>query len=254
MAAMRRFFVRQAQPAPPPTPAPAGEPLALAEAYAYTREHLPEADNLGATGDDRDFYTHLDRLADGVAKAFPESFCRSGCSGCCHYPVGLFTTSMTEWDVMRRHMEDVWTDAEREDFVARFQAVYGGWWRVVLSWLQNNFAAILLSAPFVMRKKLACPFLKDHRCTIYAARPYQCRTFGYFAAREWPAKLPKVYACSAQGDNMLNLLAREGPQMQLPVMNPIVKRIRKLCAGPKQALPMWAAGWVAHYERERAKR
>jgi len=29
-----------------------------------------------------------------------------------------------------------------------------------------------------------------------------------------------------------------------PVMNPIVRQIRRLCQGPRQSLPMWVAGWV----------
>lgn len=249
------FFKRRAKPvAPPPAPDASFEdileaetqpdPAPLAEAYAFVREHLPQADNLGRTGDERDYYTHLDKLSEGVSKTFPESFCRSGCSACCHYPVGLFTISRTEWNVIRRHIETEWSEADRQDFIARFNARFSWWWLFVLGHLQNSLMTLLVTANWVQKQKIACPFLKDDRCSVYAARPYQCRTFGHFSARQWPFKQPKIYACSEQGDNLLQLLDRKGPQFQLPVMNPIVRQIRRLCQGPRQSLPMWVAGWV----------
>lgn len=220
----------------------------LAEAFEYVREHLPTADNLGESADGRDFYTHLDKLSDGVARTFPESFCRKGCSACCYYPVGLFNITLTEWNLMRRHMETVWTEAERLEFAERFRATFTGFWLFLFSYLQNNVLMLTMTARPVYARKIPCPFLKDDACTIYAARPYQCRTFGYFAARHWPFKQPKVYACNEQGDNLLNLLARRGPQFQLPVMNPIVIKLRKLCSGPRMSLPLWVAAWVRQYK------
>lgn len=226
----------------------------LSEAMAFSREHLPDADNVGQSGDERDFYTHLDRLSEGVAKTFPKSFCKAGCSGCCYYPVALFTTTFTEWSVMRRHMETVWTDAERADFVKRYKATFTGFWIFVLTYLQNSMLSVLLTAPLVHRQQIACPFLVQGRCSVYAARPYQCRTFGLFAARSWPGKQPKVYACNMQGENLLGMLAGSQPQLQLPVMNPIVLRIRKMCRGPRLALPLWAGIWVRRYDRQREVR
>ncbi len=215
----------------------------------YVREHLPEAENIGGTADAKDYYHHLDKLAEGVAKTFPKSFCKAGCSGCCYYPVGLFTISFTEWEVIRRHIETEWTDAERADFVARYKKVFTGFWRFVLGQLQNSFVSLIVTAPFVHRARIACPFLKDDRCSIYAVRPYQCRTFGLFAARASVGREPKVYACNVQGENLLAQLKHGGPQIQLPVMNPIVIKIRKLCRGPKLALPIWAGIWVRRWEK-----
>jgi Fe-S-cluster containining protein len=220
----------------------------LAEAYDFVREHLPKADNLGGSGDERDFYTHLDRLSEGVSKTFPESFCRKGCSACCHYPVALFNITLTEWNVMRRHMETAWTDDERAEFVARFRKTFKGFWLLLFSYLQQSALMLTMTARPVWSRKIACPFLKDDACSIYAARPYQCRTFGHFSARQWPFKQPKVYACSDQGENLLALLRRAGPQFQLPVMNPIIIKLRKLCSGPRMSLPLWVAGWVRQYK------
>ncbi|HEY9722285.1 MAG TPA: YkgJ family cysteine cluster protein [Oscillatoriaceae cyanobacterium] len=208
------------------------------------REHLSEADNIGRTGDARDFYAHLDRLSEGVKQTFPQSFCKAGCSGCCHYPVGLFTITFTEWQVMRDHMENVWSEADRQDFVERFRARFRGGWLQLFTMLQNSLFLLMLAAPFLERRRIACPFLKDNNCSIYAARPYQCRTFGHFAARPWLGKQPKIYACHMQGQNLHNALQRSGPQFQLPVMNPIVIKLRKLCRGPRLSLPLWASIWV----------
>jgi Fe-S-cluster containining protein len=182
-------------------------------------------------------------LAEGVAKSFPTSFCKSGCSGFCYYPVGLFTLTYSEWIVMRHHMEEVWTEQQRQAFVARYRRDWPGYWRFVIGMLQNSFVGVLLTAPALYRARKACPFLVDHACSIYGARPYQCRTFGLFTARTL-GREPKVYACNMQGENLLTQLARGGPQLQLPVMNPIVLKIRKLCRGPKLSLPIWAGIWV----------
>lgn len=255
---IRLFFRKQARPVDAPPPGATfdaslgDEPpdaAPLAEAMAYVRERLPEAENLGETGDAKDYYHHLDKLAEGVSRTFPKSFCKAGCSGCCYYPVGLFTISFTEWEVIRRHMEAEWTDADRADFVARYQATFTTFWKFVLGQLQNSFVGLLLTAPFVQRARIPCPFLKDERCSIYAARPYQCRTFGLFAARPAVNKEPKVYACNLQGDNLLAQLRHGGPQIQLPVMNPIVIKIKKLCRGPRLALPIWAGIWVRKHQR-----
>lgn len=213
------------------------------------REHLPKADNIGRTGDETDYYTHLDRLSEGVKKTFPGSFCRAGCSSCCHYPVGLFTITFTEWQVIRRYIETEWTDAQRQDLAARYRKTFTWFWTFVLGYLQGSMAALLVTAPVVQRKKIACPFLVDNQCTVYPARPYQCRTFGHFSARAWPFKQPKVYACNEQGENLLKLLARKGPQFQLPVMNPLVLKIRALCRGPRLSLPLWVGAWVKRYEK-----
>lgn len=250
---IRLFFRKQARPvdAPPPGVAfeatlDAAPPDAtpLVEAMTYVREHLPEAENIGATGDARDYYHHLDKLAEGVSQTFPRSFCKAGCSGCCYYPVGLFTISFTEWEVMRRHIETEWTDGERAAFIRRYQQTFTGFWRFVLGQLQNSFVSLILTAPLVHRARIACPFLVDDRCSVYAVRPYQCRTFGLFAARASAGREPKVYACNVQGENLLAQLKHGGPQIQLPVMNPIVIKIRKLCRGPKLALPIWVGIWV----------
>jgi Fe-S-cluster containining protein len=228
-------------------------PTPLAEAYDFVRLNAMKADNIGQTGDERDLYVHLDRLAEGVKGTFARSYCRAGCSACCHYPVALFTMTFTEWRVVQRYIETEWTEEQRLELVKRYRKTFTGLWRFLLMMLQNSYVGVMLSAPLLFPRQVACPFLVDDQCSVYPARPYQCRSFGYFSARTW-GKTPKVYACNYQGELLLEQLAAAGPQIQLPVMNPLVLKIRKLCRGPRMALPLWVGIWVERYERRASDR
>ncbi|MFN3430389.1 MAG: YkgJ family cysteine cluster protein [Candidatus Sericytochromatia bacterium] len=231
-------------------PARALDPTPLLEALDFVREHQDQADHFGGTGDERDFYHLLDRLSDGVSRSF-RSYCRAGCGGCCHYPIAMFTTTFTEWDVVRRYIETEYTQAQRVALVRRYRATFTGFWRLVLTFLQRSSLMLVVTAPAVYRAQIACPFLVDSSCSVYPARPYQCRTFGLFAVREF-AHQPKVYACNVQGENLLAQTQAAGPQVQLPVSNAIAARIRLMCQGPKLSLPIWAGIWVSRWEAGRA--
>ena len=151
------------------------------------RQNAMLADNVGETHDEHDLYTHLDRLSEGVKATFPGSYCKAGCSACCHYPVALFTLTFTEWRVIQRYVEDVWSQAQRDALVERYNRVFNRFWRFALTMLQNSMFGVVLAAPVMYPRKIACPFLVDDACTVYPARPYQCRSFGHFAARSWSA-------------------------------------------------------------------
>ena len=262
---MRLFFRKQARPVDAPAmsgefdrvltdqagePAPAADPAPLLEALDYVREHQDQADHFGGTGDGRDLYHLLDRLSDGVSKSF-RSYCRAGCGSCCHYPIAMFTTTFTEWDVVRRYIETEYTTEERVALVRRYRATFTGFWRLVITFLQRSSTTLFLTAPFVHRARIACPFLVDGSCSVYPARPYQCRTFGLFSMRTFGHE-PKVYACNVQGENLLSQLQGADPQVQLPVSNSLARRIRLLCEGPKLALPIWVGIWVTRWESGRA--
>lgn len=246
---MRLFFRHQARPVEHPTAEPT-DPTPLVEAMDYVREHQDTADNFGRTGDGRDLYHLIDRLSEGVSKSF-KSYCQAGCGSCCHYPIAMFTTTFTEWDLVRRYLETEYTQAQRVALVKRYKATYTGFWRMVLGYLQRSSITLFVTAPLVYRAKIACPFLVDGSCSVYPARPYQCRTFGLFAVRTF-GHTPKVYACNVQGANLLTQVEAAGPQVQLPVSNALAKKIRKLCEGPKLALPIWTGIWVARWEAGRA--
>ena len=61
----------------------------------------------------------------------------------------------------------------------------------------------------------------------------------YSALDEKPGDLQSDRAKSAG-----NHIRRIRPQLQLPVMNPIVLKIRRMCRGPKLSLPIWAGIWI----------
>lgn len=258
---MRFPFLGRRLPAPPPEPAAPGaaesferaleaesaqEQAPIPAALALVREALPRCDNFGRTGDEKDVYAQMDRLSGAVSRQFPESKCKAGCSACCYYPVGLFTTGVAEWNVIRRHIETEWSPERRAAFKARFRRRYPAWALLLVGALQNSVFGLVALAPGIERLRLACPFLEDGACSVYAARPYQCRAFGLFACRSGFGKAPKLYACSMQGEALWEPLAdpaRGG--VQLPVLNPIVRRLRALGAkGPRLALPLWVAGWA----------
>ena len=231
-------------------PAGAVDPAPLLEALAFVREHQDTADNLGDTGDGRDLYHLLDRLSDGVSRSF-RSYCRAGCGSCCHYPIAMFKTTFTEWSVVRRYIETEYTPEQRVALARRYRATFTGFWRAVLTYLQGSTVTLFLTAPVVHKARLACPFLVDGSCSVYPARPYQCRTFGLFSVRTM-GREPKVYACNVQGENLLTQIRASGSQVQLPVADGLAKRIRRLCQGPSLSLPIWVGIWVSRWEAGRA--
>lgn len=224
----------------------------LATAMQQVGAVVEQADNFGQTGDLRDLYHLVDLLSEGVQQSFPQSFCRAGCSSCCYYPVALFTITHSEWAVIERHLDLVWTETQRLDLEARYKKRFNGFWRTLFSLVQRSFLGLMVTAPLVDRARLPCPFLVNDRCSVYAARPYPCRSFGHFAVRAL-GRQPKIYACSPQGENLLEVLSSTHPQIQLPVLNPLARRIRRLCRGPKLALPLWIGIWTLKRERERAR-
>ncbi|MNX86787.1 Flagellin N-methylase [compost metagenome] len=212
----------------------------MVEALDQARDGIGRTQNMGRSGDERDLFVHLDRLSQAVVETYPQSLCFSGCGRCCHYPTGFFDISYQEWELLRRHMEAEWSPERRERWLARFWREHGPrMWRVrCFEWLMSTSLPLF---PTRDALPLACPFLEEGRCSVYAARPFVCRTFGHFSAKLTPWSQPHVYACSAQGELLEGLMAAEGPQVMLPDLSPWQLRKYAFISGKKRVIASWIA-------------
>jgi uncharacterized protein len=102
-------------------------------------------------------YQKVEDFFGEVKKRYPEGLsCKSGCSTCCHVDLSVFS-------VEANNIESWFQSLSQEDKVnmrAEWEKPYSQ---------TRGFNGELLTS---------CAFLKDHRCTIYEARPLICRTQG----------------------------------------------------------------------------
>ncbi|MBU6428471.1 MAG: YkgJ family cysteine cluster protein [Cyanobacteria bacterium REEB65] len=220
-------------------PSEGPDPFPLAVAMANVRVALPMVDNLGRTGDARDLHQLVDTLAAGARAAFPESLCKAGCSDCCYYPTSLFNVKRTEWDAIVRYIEANWSVERRQAFVERFWHEHGPYvWRLrILGYLVGIPLPVF---PEPQSVPAACPFLEADRCSIYPARPTQCRAFGHFSVQYWWRRQPLLYGCLEQVKRLRTALQEPG-RAQLPSLNPLEWKLWGLAFGPKRLLALWVA-------------
>jgi Fe-S-cluster containining protein len=138
-----------------------------------------------------------DRLWDEVAGALApgELACRSGCFGCC---VGLFAIGLPEALALRRAVDELPANdrgavlARAARAVERSAATFPG--DAAAGVLDPERSDAAEDAWFAAVRDVPCPALElpSGRCTVYAARPTTCRTYGV-ALREGTATL--VPAC-----------------------------------------------------------
>jgi uncharacterized protein len=102
-------------------------------------------------------YQKVEDFFDEVRKRHPEGLsCKSGCSTCCHVDLSVFS-------VEANNIESWFQSLSQEDK----EKIREEWEKP--STQTRGFNGELLNS---------CAFLKDHRCTIYEARPLICRTQG----------------------------------------------------------------------------
>ncbi|MBM3268391.1 MAG: YkgJ family cysteine cluster protein [Candidatus Sericytochromatia bacterium] len=216
-------------------------PLApLADALAFARDHLPGADNLGRSGDERDAYAVIEELAQGVRAAYPRSRCAAGCSACCAQHKALFRIFESEWETLHDHILEHWSEERIAAFAERF-------WREAgpllpaLEAIQARMDRGERVRPEFAELPIDCPFLEGGRCSVYPARAAICRGFGYFHLRPDDGGDLEIYAC-----NMQRAVLRERPagdiRAGLPVFNTVYAQVEAICTGEsKRLIPLWIA-------------
>lgn len=188
----------------------------LIEALEFSRHFVPNADNLGETGDLNDLYFLVDEIIQSIRRVIPESLCAAGCETCCSYPVALFNITPLEWQLIEKHLDA--SDPEwLEPLLKRFSADFGRR-KFALHVIQG---IISLPLPMVSDwglEGLGCPFLEDGKCSIYSVRPLFCRMFGAFTVTTFGANT--YYSCSRQEAVLKNGVKRES-LVELPSANPL---------------------------------
>lgn len=86
--------------------------------------------------------------------------CRSGCAWCCHFTIDVRPVEVFN---ILEHVERTLPTDEQARIRAEVQA--------------NSVHLRALDDDERVKLNLKCPFLVDHRCGIYAARPQACRNY-----------------------------------------------------------------------------
>lgn len=210
----------------------------LAAALDATRAELGEVQRIGPVDAGHDLYGVIDRLADAVRASYPASLCRSGCGRCCEYPTAFFDFYEAEWQLIVEHVAAHWSPERHEAFLARFHRTHGPYrLRLALfGWLMGQSLPIF---PTRQALPLSCPFLEDERCSIYAARPFPCRTFGSFTTKLTAWSQPHVYGCAEQGEVMDAAVLAAPLPVYMPDVAPLQWKELALAHGPKRTMAAW---------------
>lgn len=123
-------------------------------------------------------HEEIDARVAAVVAARPDWPCRRGCDDCCRSLAEPPRITEAEWTLLREAIAAL--PAER---LARVEAA---------------FAARLAG-----EELRACPLLEDGACSVYAARPLACRTYGFYLGRDggrWCARIEERVASGACDD------------------------------------------------------
>lgn len=199
-----------------------------------TGNYLPQADNLGQTGDERDIYHLANKLVRAVSDNVPEHPCHKGCRHCCcNNP---FRILEAEWDAIKKYVR-----SQPREFGEKILAVAKEMAEPVMADVE------LISkrwdrTPVVheVHNTMFCPFLdtKAGTCKIYPVRPLSCRCHGYFV-NIGEDHQPYTYGCQLTMDTF-HRMSKHGENWMLPLMVPFKARIMELKAEQKEAaLLLW---------------
>jgi uncharacterized protein len=108
---------------------------------------------------------------DEITAAHPEWPCRKGCDDCCRSLAAAPRVSAAEWEEIRAAIDA----------------------------LPGNIAASVRERIRAGESKV-CPLLDSEAgaCLVYGARPIACRTYGFYAEREWVLGCARIAAIAAE--------------------------------------------------------
>lgn len=207
---------------------------------------LQRVDNIGGSDDPRDLYYVLDYLAHRVQQMYPQIPCQEGCSRCC-VDAGLPRTSALEWRQIHRYILEHMEPQTQTTVVMQNYA----WHADQLPAFMDEQERILQPVPDQPRANFACtqcPFLVEHRCSIYPVRPAICRGYGYFTVRRHNPPESQVFACQMAADTLIQSLQSRGIfQLALPVWNKFFEKLYELNRSHVIAtLPLWIFSHEEH--------
>lgn len=123
----------------------------------------------------RVLHDEIDARVAAIASARPDWPCRRGCDDCCRSLAEPPRISANEWALLAEAIEALAPERRRAIDAAFVERLAG-------------------------RSLRSCPLLEGDACSVYAARPIACRTYGFYAARDGGRWCGRIEARVAAGD------------------------------------------------------
>lgn len=212
----------------------------LARYYDKLAAMLSDVSNVGGSWDEHDLYWVVEKAILAVQTNHPEFLCRAGCASCC-YGDNIPLVTSAEWRLVYQELYGL-PEAQRRLIVKQTKELWGPVLHMLLPGKagyrdEDNQVRIL---PKATAGTTHCPLLLYGNCSVYLTRPFNCRTFGYFAIDRGPDMRP--YMCKAAVDHMDATF----PNVTLPLLDPY-RDAMKAIEGPDPVvamLPLWVAAHI----------
>lgn len=123
----------------------------------------------------RVLHEEIDARVSAIVAARPDWPCRRGCDDCCRSLAEPPRITADEWSLLAAAIEALAPERRRAIDAAFAERLDGRLLRV-------------------------CPLLEGDACSVYAARPIACRTYGFYAARDGGRWCGRIEAKVADGE------------------------------------------------------
>ncbi|MBC7541315.1 MAG: hypothetical protein H7338_01145 [Candidatus Sericytochromatia bacterium] len=212
----------------------------VSQAYDGLARLLPGVQNVGDSWDEKDLYWVMEQATQISQAVHPEFLCRSGCTTCCRGD-SIPIVSSIEWRRLYPHIYGL-PEGMRRLIVRQAREIWGP----ILHMLLKGKAGYeddgrLRIVPKELEATVHCPLLAYGKCSVYLARPFQCRSFGNFAQSKKGDM--SLYMCSQASQHIEETFPAD---TALPVLNPYIMTLVALeGANPVVAmLPLWIAAHI----------